>query len=57
MVAAAHRGQGTGALHYILNPMRQDALNEAMQMLNQFQTIIGAIKRARRTEALVLTQV
>ncbi|KAJ7076554.1 hypothetical protein B0H15DRAFT_757808, partial [Mycena belliarum] len=56
LVAGAPRNQGSGAIHYISTAMRQEALTEAKDMLNTFQTTIGAIKRARRQEALALTQ-
>lgn len=56
MIAGAHRGQGSGALHYTSKTMRQEALPEATEILNKFQSTIGVLKRARRTDALTLTR-
>lgn len=36
--------------------MRQEALPEATEILNKFQSTIGVLKRARRTDALTLTR-
>ncbi|KAJ6464114.1 hypothetical protein DFH09DRAFT_1346953 [Mycena vulgaris] len=56
VVAAANRSSASAPLHYVSTSLRHDALKESTDMLNIFQTTLGAIKRARQTEAVALTK-
>ncbi|KAJ7429233.1 hypothetical protein FB451DRAFT_978371, partial [Mycena latifolia] len=55
VIAAAPRGHGH-ATHYISNTMRQEARGDATEILNKFQTTVGALKRARMQEAFTISQ-
>ncbi|KAJ7691986.1 hypothetical protein B0H17DRAFT_1200822 [Mycena rosella] len=54
MIAAANRGASSAPFHWVSSAIRQEARTEAAEILNIFQTTVGAIKRARQAEAVAL---
>ncbi|KAJ7094226.1 hypothetical protein C8R43DRAFT_964526 [Mycena crocata] len=55
LIAGAHRS-ASAATHWVSPALRAEALGDATQMLNQFATTYGAIKRSRGAEAIAITK-
>ncbi|KAJ7204003.1 hypothetical protein C8J57DRAFT_986400, partial [Mycena rebaudengoi] len=56
LIAANTRSHTTSVLHYVTPAMRTEALKESTAMINDFQSVTGALKRARRQEAMKLSE-